>query len=51
MLLPILTLSLEKEISILAKVWKKSYILHPKLLMNPVSESKKKIGGNPAFFR
>jgi len=35
MLLPILTLSLEKEVIVLEKVWKKSWILHPKNLHEP----------------
>ena len=35
MLLPILNLGLEKEISIFEKVWKKSLILQPKICANP----------------
>ena len=35
MLLPILNLDLEKEISILEIVWKKSLILQPKICANP----------------
>ena len=43
MLLPILTMSLEKEIIVLEKlkinVWKKSLILQPKICTNPVEYS------------
>ena len=32
----LITLSLEKEIIVLEKVWKKSWILDPKICTNPV---------------
>ena len=41
MLLPILNLGLEKEFSILEKVWKKSLILQSKICANPASITRK----------
>ena len=45
-LLILITLSLEKEIIVLEKVWKKSWILDPKICTNPECSS-----NDPVFLR